>query len=193
MQMSLPIRSFVLISMVFIVSACTTVSQRTADWQPEWPPVDYFEAQHQADPANAEVQAVDDYVKWVKRFYNGWAFYPDGWDWLTATVMKELDDYPQRLRMKEKMHGMGMRISAEWAKDGNHRVINSQHLLAWADAVKMSVQRNQEELLADKVSADIDLLLAGKLNPSVIRLVRYFPRSKADQDAEDEFASSDDF
>lgn len=191
------IKTISLVLLALLASGCTTVSQQKADWHQNWPERSYYESQYTADISNQSAQSRDDYIKWVKRYYNGWAFYPEGWDWLTETVLKEIEDYPQRLRLKEKMYSIGERISAEWAKNADHRQINSKHLLVWADAVKRSVIESEEEALADKVSVDVDALLAGKLNPSDVRLSRYFASgdggSDNDNDADEDFAMGDDF
>lgn len=194
---NLLIKTISLILLALLASGCTTVSQQKADWRQNWPERSYYEAQYAADVANQAAQSRDDYIKWVKRYYKGFAFYPEGWDWLTEAVLKEIEDYPQRLRLKDKMYSIGERISAEWAKSSDHRQINSKNLLVWADAVKRSVIAGEEELLADKISVDVDALLAGTLKTSDVRLTRYFASANRGADSEDsgdeDFAMGDEF
>jgi len=68
-------------------------------------------------------------------------------------------------------------------------------LLVWADAVKRSVIAGEEELLADKISVDVDALLDGTLKTSDIRLTRYFAStsSSSDSETDDDFAMGDEF
>ncbi len=175
-----------------LLQACVTAPGSQVSWPAELPPLQYYENYYSHDEGNQLVQTQDDYLKWVKRYYQGWAFYSEGWEWLTAKVLSEVEDYPQRIRLKVKMASIGRRISAEWAKNTDHRAINSQNLLVWRDAVKVSVKRGEEENLADKISYDVDQLLAGLIPPNAIELDNYFPDAEKTI-AEDDFAMDDDF
>ncbi|MBT8149886.1 MAG: hypothetical protein KJO62_00685, partial [Gammaproteobacteria bacterium] len=143
-----------------LLTACATTQRGLPPWPAELPPVEEFLSAHRADAANAAVQNEAEYLKWIKRFYLGWALYPNGWQWLTDTVMRETPDYQQRLHLKHQMADIGQRIGAEWAKDSRHRYINTSHLMVWGDAVKLAVRKGTQMQLADAISADVDGLLA---------------------------------
>ena len=175
------------------LSGCVSTSRPVQEWNANWPATEYYTAQYLADRENAQKQSQDEYLTWVKRFYTGWAFYPDGWDWLTTTVLSEIKDQQQRQRLKGKMYELGRNISGEWAKNGDCRLINSKNLLVWADAVKKSVFMSQEEQLADQVGSDVERLLSGDLTAAEIRLNRYFAAAGPEEDPDDEFAFSEDF
>lgn len=186
------VRSFkflILIVFSLLLLACTTVSERAEQWSPSWPSVAVFELAYQADTANQTVQSADDYIRWIQRFYQGWTFYPEGWDWLTDRVLMGIDDATERRQITEQMFSLGLRISREWAKSSDYRVINTRHLLVWGNALKLSAARDQELWLSAKVSDDVNLLLALELQPSMIQKSRYFAEGvpALEMDEEDDF------
>jgi len=182
-------KHLILIGFVLLLGACASVPKEETFWSSSWPPESLFEAAYEAELDNQAMQSSDNYMRWIRRFYQGWTFYSEGWDWLTDAVLMGIDDEAQRQQITEQMYSMGMRISREWAKSSNHRVINTRHLLVWGEALKLSAARDQELWLAARVSADIDDLLALELIPSMIKSSRYYADSAPAVDA-DEF---DDF
>lgn len=162
-----------------LLAACAGNQRQLPPWPAHLPPVQEFQAAHSADTENAAVQTEDEYLKWVKRFYLGWALYPNGWEWLTETVLRETPDYQQRLELKQKMADIGQRIGAEWSKDSRHRYINTSHLMTWGNAVKMAIKKGRQIELANRISVDVDALLSNTLNPASVDLDRYFPDSNA--------------
>ncbi|MGB5325150.1 MAG: hypothetical protein WBN40_06985 [Pseudomonadales bacterium] len=167
---------WIFIAMLFsLLAACASNQRQLPPWPVHLPPVEEFLSVYQADADNAAVQNEDEYLKWVKRFYIGWALYPNGWEWLTETVMRETPDYQQRLHLKRQMADIGQRIGGEWAKDSRHRYINTSHLMVWGDSVKLAIKKGTQIQLADHISVDVDALLAATLDPAVIDMDRYFP------------------
>ena len=183
------IKCLILIGFVLLLGACVSVPEKEASWSSAWPPESLFVAAYEAELDNQAVQSADNYMRWIRRFYQGWTFYSEGWDWLTDRVLVGIDDDAQRQQITQHMYSMGMRISREWAKSSNHRVINTRHLLVWGEALKLSAARDQELWLAVKVSADIDRLLAFELDPSMIKSSRYYADSvpAVDSDELDDF------
>ena len=183
------IKCLILIGFVLLLGACVSVPEKEASWSSAWPPETLFEAAYEAELDNQAVQSADNYMRWIRRFYQGWTFYSEGWDWLADRVLMGIDDDAQRQQITQQMYSMGMRISREWAKSSNHRVINTRHLLVWGEALKLSAARDQELWLAVKVSADIDRLLAFELDPSMIKSSRYYADSvpAVDSDELDDF------
>ena len=178
-------KHLILIGFVLLLGACVSVPEKETFWSSAWPPETLFEAAYEAELDNQAVQSADNYIRWIRRFYQGWTFYSEGWDWLTDAVLMGIDDDAQRQQITEQMYSMGMRISREWAKSSNHRVINTRHLLVWGETLKLSAARNQELWLAAKVSADIDALLALELDPSMIKPSRYYADSAPAVDADE--------
>ena len=183
------IKYLILIGFIALLGACVSVPEKEVSWSSAWPPESLFVAAYEAELDNQAVQSADNYMRWIRRFYQGWTFYSEGWDWLTDRVLVGIDDDAQRLQITQHMYSMGMRISREWAKSSNHRVINTRHLLVWGEALKLSAARDQELWLAVKVSADIDRLLALELDPSMIKSSRYYADSvpAVDSDELDDF------
>ena len=179
----------ILFSFVLLLGACASVPERAEQWQSSWPPESFFETAYAAELDNQAVQSAENYMRWIRRFYQGWTFYPEGWDWLTERVLMGIEDDAQRQQITEQMYSLGMRISREWAKSSAYRVINTRHLLVWGESLKLSAARDQELWLAAKVSADIDGLLASVIEPSMIQSSRYYADSVPTDDADelDEF------
>jgi len=183
------IKCLILIGFVLLLGACVSVPEKEASWSSAWPPESLFEAAYEAELDNQAVQSAENYMRWIRRFYQGWTFYPEGWDWLTERVLMGIEDDAQRQQITEQMYSLGMRISREWAKSSAYRVINTRHLLVWGESLKLSAARDQELWLAAKVSADIDGLLASVIEPSMIQSSRYYADSAPTDDADelDEF------
>ena len=73
---------FVVAVMVTAISGCVTPPPKSDDWPKQLPEKSFYLEQYAADRDNQQVQSQEDYLKWVKRFYLGWPFYPKGWEWL---------------------------------------------------------------------------------------------------------------
>ena len=178
--------------LLVIQAACTTVRPQ-GEWPENMPSAIYYAEQYsQGGESLAQVQSLENYYMWVKRFYTGWVLQPQGWHWLPNAVSEAIEEPAQRKRVRDKMALMGRQISAEWAKDSDHRVINTRHLLVWSNAVRLSVRNETEEQLADQVMADVDALLQGQLAPSAISKARYADATGFSLAAED-YGPDDDF
>ena len=187
-SLKLPLLLILLLGQV----ACTTLRQ-DGEWPEDMPSALYYAEQYQAGGDElARVQSLDNYYMWIKRFYNGWVMQPQGWHWLTDAVSDAIEEPAQRKRVRNKMGIIGKRISAEWAKDKNHRVINTRHLIVWSNAVRLSVREETEEALADQVLADVDALLERQLAPKAISKARYADLTGFSLAAED-YGPDDDF
>lgn len=161
---------------VLLLGGCATLPQdsavQDANWPQGIPERAYFVEQFEGDKANQSAQSSREYLVWIVRFYEGWALYPKGWNWLTEEVVKSVDA-SEREWLIGKMYSIGERISAEWAKDRGHRHVNTNHLLVWGDALKIAVREGSQRDLALKISDDVDGLLAQRIQPDHIDLDRY--------------------
>jgi len=174
-----------------LLSGCVTVNEKPVDWADELPQQSYFSDYYRASGGNKSEQTEGEYLKWVTRFYEGWVLYAQGWNWLTDKVMSELEDPAARDRVRVKMAELGKLSGAEWALDGDYRVIDTGDLMVWGEAVKTSVELGKEEWLADQVLADVGLILRGRLADDAITSSRYFgERTEAGMD---DLAFEDDF
>lgn len=163
---------FILISI--LLSACSTVSTKDPSrWPAEMAERDYYIDVFNADSENQQWQNQDDYLRWVVRFYRGWALYPRGWKWLTKEVSETVEG-EQKVQLAQAMASLGERISSEWSKDGRGRTVNTTHLMIWGDALKLAVKEGRQIELASQISVDVDDLIASRISPEVIDLDRYF-------------------
>jgi len=154
-------------------SACVQAPVDTGAWPNSLPPFSHYQEVYAQDPDNQEIQSKDEYLNWVIRFYQGSTLYPDGWHSISRDILENVDDPAKKKRVERKLAALGKRISAEWAKDADSRVIRSRELSIWGQAILKSVNNDEEEKLIDQVSADVEALFAGRLDPVDINLKRY--------------------
>lgn len=156
----------------------STPNYKQDEWPSHIPERAHFEAAYASDINNQSAQSEEEYLKWVKRFYLGWALYPNGWDWLTAKMLKQTSDEKQAY-VKKSMYTIGERIGTEWSKDGAHRKINSSHLMTWGNVLRLALKRGLQYDLIVKISSDTKALLAEEIKSSEINFDRYFPEPNA--------------
>lgn len=168
------LRTFSLLAMIALLSSCAISPTIDSDaWPQEIPERDYYVDAYNADLENQQWQEQNDYLRWVVRFYRGWALYPRGWQWLTAQVCETVEG-GEKDQLMQTMASLGERISSEWAKDRRGRTVNTTHLMIWGDALKLAVKEQGQLELANQISTDVDDLLANRIKPDVIALSRYF-------------------
>lgn len=160
--------------LVVLCVSCTTTQQARLDWPEQLPERAHYVALYEEDKANQEVQTQDEYLKWVKRFYRGWALSPYSWDWLVENALEQaaLED---REELGALLASIGWRVSGEWAKDSKYRSINSSNLMTWGDALKLALRRGEYLDLVQRISVDVDSMLAYELHADAISFDRYFP------------------
>lgn len=157
-----------------LLGACVSIPPEEIEWPANIPPKEYYNEIYDQDEANQAVQSRSEYLTWVIRFYEGWTLYEEGWHWTTNRVMESLESEEEKARVSAMMSELGARISAEWSKDASNRHIFTRTISAWGQALLESVNRNEEEALITRVSADIDSLFAGELEPDDIVYGRYY-------------------
>lgn len=158
---------------VLLCAACARTPIDQADWPEELPPVHYYQGVYEQDHGNREAQSLESYLKWVRRFYEGWDMYPDGWLSTSRDILGGVEEAHKRSRLEAKLADLGKLISAEWAKSSEKRTIRSRELSVWGQALLKSVNNDDEEHLVDRVTADVNALLSGQLDPTDVDLKRY--------------------
>lgn len=162
--------------LLLMLGACASLPEemtgKDSVWPEEIPSRDYFVQAFERDAANQQAQTRKDYLTWIVRFYRGWALYPRGWNWLTEEVVDSVS-VDERAQVEGQMVSLGQRISAEWAKNRDLRSVNTNHLMIWGDALKIAVRDGSQLDLAEKISRDVDALLAREMSPDTIDLDRY--------------------
>jgi hypothetical protein len=78
---------------------------------------------------------------------------------------------------------LGRDIASEWAKDNSVRRVDSRHLAIWGAAAARAVKEENVDETLQKISMDLQKLLALDLAPSSITADRYHL-----QDPDDWFA-----
>ena len=170
-----------------LLTSCSLFKIEPRDWPANWPPESYFQAIYDLDEANQTTQSYAEYIVWVKRFYSGWVFYPSGWDGMVEQLLATKEDPALQAWFRQGMLEIGAKISSEWAKDDYHRLINSQHLLNWSDAVRRSVAQGQEVWLLAEINQDVAALLNASVTALSIEQKRYFASARDIDESYDEF------
>ena len=156
-----------------ILAGCTLAPVREVDWPADIPPKSYYERLYDNDAADRAAQTEDEYLTWVIRFYVGWEGFPSGW----RDISREASDTvpPERHEVvRNKFSRLGKFISGEWAKDAVSRVIFTNTVAVWGDALFEAAEREEVEALLDRVGGDVESLLARQLDPETITLDRYY-------------------
>jgi hypothetical protein len=160
---------FVLISLIMLLSGCAT---NPSSWPQSLPSVDTFRNNWTADAENRQIQAQDEYLLWVQRFYEGYNTVP-GWFDLTSQVLARLPAGEQSAAA-EQLAALGVKISGEWAKDNSVRRIETSTVATWRDALQESLSRMEFDTYLERLNADIAALLAGELTSDEITFERYY-------------------
>lgn len=174
-NLTLSLLTSLLLSLV--CAACARAPVKTIEWPDDLPPLDYYENVYEQDRRNQDLQAREKYLTWVIRFYEGWDLYQDGWRVTTRDVLLAIDDEDTRERVESKLFYLGKLMSSEWAKESPQRAIQTRELSIWGQALVKAMDREREEQLVDRVTHDVEALLARELDRTDIELSRYFEAS----------------
>jgi hypothetical protein len=156
---------------VFFLAACVTAPQ-VADWPDHLPPVSLYVAAWQDDAPNQQYQSLDDYLVWVRRFHQGFNIAP-GWDDLTRQVMERIPE-KDRDEVGRRLFELGRRLSVEWAKSNEERLIDTRMAAVWRDALQEALSLGDLDNYLDRVEADVAVILESKLEGGEIRFERYY-------------------
>jgi hypothetical protein len=141
-------------------------------WPPGIPPRAVFEAEWRDSPDNRPLQSQEEYLLWVTRFYTGYGAVP-GWLTMTEQVLQRLPEV-EHDAIEARLLELGARIGAEWAKDNAVRLLSTRSAGVWRDALLEALARNELSSYLDRLSADVDALLSGRLHNDAIRFERYY-------------------
>lgn len=169
--MNAEIRTTVLATL-FVLQGCSTLAGRGDDWAATLPPKHHFSEVYESDRANATRQSRDEYLRWVRSFYEGSSIYPFGFLDLKSAVLDGLDAETGK-RVAAKLDAAGLLIGAEWAKDRGATRIHTSTLSVWGEALQLAAAAGQAETVTDAVSADVRALLSGEIAELSIKPDRY--------------------
>ncbi len=170
------LRSVFITSFILLLTAgCSNLKDQ---WPDQVPKRSLFLKAYQLDEENKRIQSQEEYLLWIQRFYLGWEIYRNGWLKVTNQLMEETHNPDDRKNVEKKMQQIGLKISREWAKKHKQRKIFTRHVSIWGNALLESLDRNEPLALIEKVNADVDALLAHKLQPKAITASRYYPQDE---------------
>jgi hypothetical protein len=164
------IRNPLLLLLVGLLAGCASTPPEE-DWPQHIPERSCFIELWRADAENREAQDVDEYLTWVVRFYEGLRPIALPWRDITTAVVADLEG-DQRAEALARMERLGLRISAEWAKENELRVIDTGMLSVWG-AVMLGVETPERIAAMDMISRDVRGLLDESITPDSITEWRY--------------------
>lgn len=160
--------------LIFAVSGCADYQIKESAWPNELPPEEYFLKNYLRDSINVNLQPLDQYLTWVKRFYHGWEVHPTGWNNVTQDLLYKIKDPVATDEIRLKMDRLGKSISGEWAKNNTTRRISTQHISIWGNALLKSVEYGETHKILDRVAMDVEDLLDNRISADVITENRFY-------------------
>lgn len=171
-----------LLLFMIALQGCASHAVKDIDWPAQLPPQSYFEDIYRQDVINAKKQALDQYLTWVIRFYQGSEIYPNGWNVVTRDVLLSLKSPEAARDVETEMADIGLLIAGEWAKNNETRQINTRHVSIWGNAVLKSIEHGETKAIIDRVQGDVEDLLANRISASVITENRFYSEEDLFQD-----------
>ena len=157
---------------VLLIAGCATKKVIQEQWPSGIPAKSHYQQLYILDKSNHSYQTEEEYLKWVVVFFKGFNLI-SGWHDITDEVLANLEN-ERHVEVSKKMASLGNKISGEWAKLTPERVIFNHSVSAWSAATRIASERNELEILIDKITKDVNALFTGKLEPDLIRLERYY-------------------
>ena len=169
----MPLR-YLFLAIIIALPACAANNVKEPSWPNELPPHDDFLYLYLQDSTNNNIQNLDQYMTWVIRFYQGWELYPNGWNNVTQELLLRINAPDLANEIKEKMDRLGFLISGEWAKNNKTRIINTRHVSIWGNALMKSLEHGETLELIDRITIDVEDLLASRISPEIITEDRFY-------------------
>jgi len=164
------IRTALLFALAGLLAGCAaTVPPQ--EWPEYVPDQSGFVDRWAADDRNRAAQDVDEYLAWIVRFYEGLPPIALSWRDITSAVVADLES-EERAAANARMERLGVRISSEWAKENDLRVIDTGMLSLWG-SVMLGVDTPERLAAMDMISRDVRALLDDSLAPEAITEQRY--------------------
>lgn len=165
---------YILFAIALGLSGCVAQTAKESTGFAQLPGNEYFLKLYRQDKGNNTIQSLDEYLNWVRCFYEGTDLYPYGWRSITQTVLQKIDSPDMKNVVRGRMAQLGMLISGEWAKNNQTRLINSRQVSIWGNALIKSLEQGKILDLIEQVNADMENLLARKISADVITEDRFY-------------------
>jgi hypothetical protein len=169
---------YVFVFITLNLLGCASQQIKAPIWPDGLPPRTYFLDQYRQDVANKNSQDLDEYLKWVIRFYKGWELYPSGWNNITQEVLLKINKHRAADEIKVKLERLGLIISAEWAKNNKTRIINTRLVALWGSSLLKSLEHGETLQLINRVTVDINNVLTRKIAVDTIAADRYYAQDE---------------
>jgi hypothetical protein len=164
-----PLKPIAILYLLIAISSCASAP---GSWPDILPPLNNFQANWSNDTANQQIQSQEEYLLWVRRFYEGFNTVP-GWLDLEKQVLARLPQ-DEQAEAAEKLAVLGITIGGEWAKDNSVRRIDTSTVATWRDALQESLSRMELSSYLMLLNQDIAALLNGSLTTDDITFERYY-------------------
>lgn len=171
------LRWFYIALITSTISACQ-INKLSNNWPSDLPPLEIFVAAHaEQSKRGTNDSTLDQHLVWIKRFYKGSIIYPIGWNDMIETVTSSfsLEQQEDAALAKQKLEDLGLRICIEWAQANDKRRINSSNIAVWGNALRTSVERNEQISFISIVEIDVQDMINGELSMQEISIDRYYP------------------
>lgn len=167
-------KTTILFICISALAACSAVQVRH-EWPEDLPAQQHFISLYHADPANQQVQSIDDYLGWIVSFYQGSLLSPMGWNDMSSSILTgmEEEDISRAATLREQL---GMLIAAEWAKDNEVRIIDTALLSLWGEVMVTAPDPADRLRAMELILADVQGLLDETVRLSAITEQRYEQR-----------------
>lgn len=99
----------------------------------------YFTQQYKEDATNHTFQTQDEYLRWVREFYEAKAtlLTPSGWNEQSEELLAKIEASDGRAQAQALLADLGKRIAAEWAKEKRASKLDPiADLLRWGTELK---------------------------------------------------------
>jgi len=160
--------------MILGLSACASLHDGTADpWPVDLPPLGFFLAAYEQDTKLHEEQSLEEYLYWVRKFYEGTTLYPRGWNDITEDLLAAAGEGAPIEARERRLYRLGRGIAAEWSKANNVRLVDEGHLSVWGVAAGRAVNEGNVDETLDFIASDLEKLLAEELPTDAITADRY--------------------
>lgn len=170
-MLRLSLRIFLLI---FLVSGCSNLRDRSvSNWPEQLPPVDFFVEAYESDPKLRDYQTLQNYLYWVRAFYEGTSLYPRGWNDVTEEILESTTSTQDTAAREQLLFDLGTEIAVEWSKETEINRIKSSNLAVWGNAVERSVGEGNVDATLARIAEDVQRLLSLQLTPDDITADRY--------------------
>ncbi len=167
------IRLLVLL-LIFALPGCAVFSAKEPLWPAELKHQAYFLSLYQQDAGNAKLQNLDQYLGWVISFYQGTELHPRGWNSIKTDLLRKNPEAAFANELQHKLERLGLMIAGEWAKNNQTRLITTRHVAIWGNALMKSAEQGETLELLDRVTIDVEDLLARRLAADAIKEDRFY-------------------